>query len=168
MSVNNAENYCVKAFVHVDVIPSGFTSDVNVLRQRGRSSLALLISIYLLLIQTACKGDSETEQQIDQVTSRISQEITSKKNKLQEYLPSTDEIEKTSSEELEKAFSIEYQVVEIKVGTSTEDLQKKLIELGKERWDCFTHMSTLDSDRLLCKRRPRSTLRALLGAGGLQ
>lgn len=125
---------------------------------------ALLGGITLI---SGCNGNSKTEKEVDKVASAISNQIVDQTNKLSEWVPSRNEIKKSSTEQIEKTFAIEYKVVDFHTDTTSEQIQKILSDLGKERWDCFSINTSFDSSKLLCKRRPISALRTIIEAGGL-
>ena len=130
-------------------------------------SLMCIFLFLCLCLLSSCDGNSETEKKVDRVASQIGNQIVDQTNRLGELIPSKDEIKKSSNEQIEKTFAIEYRVVDIKADSSAEQTQTLLNDLGKERWDCFSITSEKEGSRLLCKRRPLSALRALIGAGGL-
>jgi len=66
-----------------------------------------------------------------------------------------------AKEEIAKLFQIEYRVVELDGDLSTPALEKTLVELGKDRWDCFQAGSERSKLRLICKRHPPTYLRYL-------
>ena len=126
-----------------------------------------LFCLCLLCPLFGCDGKSETEKKVGRVASQISDEFADQTNKLGKLIPSSDEIKKSSNEEIERAFAIEYRVVEVKTDLTADQTQSLLAELGKERWDCNLMIAKAESSRLLCKRRPLSTLRTLIDAGGI-
>lgn len=61
--------------------------------------------------------------------------------------------------------------VESVIAVTDKDIEKRLNELGKERWECFQVIRDRDTYRLFCKRRKRSYLsmvpvKQLLELGG--
>ena len=73
----------------------------------------------------------------------------------------TEKGQSLTTEELEKLFIWEYRVEEVKVQTSSAELQTLLAELGRERWECFAVTVHGEQLRLYLKRHPRSYLRYL-------
>lgn len=69
------------------------------------------------------------------------------------------EVETTTSAELEKLHKLEYKVIDLAGSDSTEELEKQLAELGKERWDCFYVQPIPDKLRFFCKRNPKTFLK---------
>ena len=74
-------------------------------------------------------------------------------------------------EELKKLQQFEYKVIEIPRATPSPDVENRLNELGKERWDCTLGGSsaTIESLTFYCKRRPDTPLKyvpkTFLGSG---
>ena len=69
------------------------------------------------------------------------------------------ELSTRSTEEVQKLFQFEYFVEDIPLDLDAEEMQIRLQDLGKKRWDCFNmeHVAK-GSIRVFCKRRPDSYL----------
>lgn len=143
------------------------------------------IALMILILLTACgqepneasknsqqsdkpvKGKLEAVKEIgktvkDTVTTTADQAVK-QVDKVVEGLKSAPEDIKSMAEgEVEKLFALEYKVFELEtLATSAADLEKKLIELGKERWDCFHTQQHQTKTFFLCKRYPKTYLRYL-------
>lgn len=70
-------------------------------------------------------------------------------------------LKENASAEMEKLFRLEYRVVEIKNGSSSE-IEQQLTALGNDRWDCFHAESSRNALLFFCKRAPKTYLRYLL------
>lgn len=71
----------------------------------------------------------------------------------------SSELSTKSSAEIEKLFQFEYFVEDIPLDLTAEEMNVRMTDLGKERWDCFNleHVSK-GFIRVFCKRRPTSYL----------
>jgi hypothetical protein len=68
-----------------------------------------------------------------------------------------------ATDEVKKLFKVEYKVVKIEGGVTTQSLQKTLSELGDDRWECVLHETMVDdSPHLVCKRLPVGYLKLLM------
>lgn len=111
-------------------------------------------------------GPDKTAKQVSELARQLNEQLETHSSKLGDLIPSQDQFKKSSIEEIQRVFAVEYLVVELKSDINLGDLQNKLSEMGKERWDCFSQISSQEHLRLLCKRRPISALRTLIGVGG--
>ena len=64
-----------------------------------------------------------------------------------------------AEQELEKLFSLEYQVLTFPSDVEAKALQDGLRRAGMERWDCFHVESRQEELLVLCKRQPKTYLR---------
>ena len=77
---------------------------------------------------------------------------------LDRVLENGQQVSKATSEEIEKLFSVEYRVVEF-TSSDAKDIELKLAELGRDRWDCFFIEPFNGTKRFYFKRSPRTLLR---------
>lgn len=137
------------------------------------SHLHLITSSALIAACLAgCGEDSNARKELSRMTDSIGGQIQEHGNRLGEMIPSRSDVQKTSEEELKRAFAIEYQVFDFDPGSSAQELQARFEALGRDRWDCSFSPNvqvneTLNTTRAICKRRPSSALRLLFGAGSL-
>lgn len=73
--------------------------------------------------------------------------------------PSKDKVSGLAGDEIEKLHALEYRVEEIPWSSEIDELNQRLAELGRDRWDCFHLERAFDVNRIYCKRRPKSYLR---------
>jgi hypothetical protein len=112
----------------------------------------IVTTLALLALLSACNPSSSPEAEA--LLKEMNRAVESVKGSL-----GTNELDSLASQEVEKLFVFEYNVVELPSGQSTEQLNEQLSELGKERWDCF-HVEEKETQiRLFCKRRPKTYLR---------
>lgn len=81
--------------------------------------------------------------------------------------PQGEVIQERTKEEVEKLFRWEYRVVDVEANLTADELEKRLMELGNEGWECFNIAPAGQSTRVTCKRRPRSAINYLKLIPGL-
>ena len=115
--------------------------------------ILLLISLGLI---TACQEKpkyQEIKEELSKSVAELQTEIA------KSYQETQKEVENLANEEIEKFHSIEYHVFELKKEQSTLEHEKKLNEIGKDRWDCFFIGESDEFYRFYCRRIPKSYLR---------
>lgn len=143
--------------------------------------VSFLISLAIL---TGCQKEeadlaelSDTVQ--ESIRQTVNRAVTEARNKVDELRPG-----EVAQEEFNKLQAFEYHVESVFLPTSAADLQLRLNELGKDKWECSSpvlgltdplpiqaeqkKMALPDSDRgservalIVCKRRPATYLRML-------
>ncbi len=81
--------------------------------------------------------------------------------------PQGEVIQERTKEEVEKLFRWEYRVEDVEANLTSDQLEKRLTELGNEGWECFNIAPSGQSSRVTCKRRPRSAINYLKLIPGL-
>ena len=81
---------------------------------------------------------------------------------IQGYTPSSEQISATATKQFQDMFTFEYRVVEVDNAVTAEQLERKLWELGQERWECTQLLERGSSYMIPCRRRPISLLRYAL------
>ncbi len=109
--------------------------------------------LFLAVLLTSCKSESKN---VSNITEQVKKTVNEAVEKLQKVTP---QVQSLTTEELEKLFTFEYQITEISADTSTHELEAKLQQLGKARWECFHIERAGTQTRLYLKRRPESYLR---------
>lgn len=120
----------------------------------------LIIAIFLL---SGCNSDPVTQEvpptdasAPESLTDTIAAQISKAQQQVQELASGSKD---TATEEVEKLFTFDYRVVEFDKSLPATDLELKLNELGKERWECF-HVEPRESVlQFFCSRRPKTYLR---------
>jgi hypothetical protein len=76
---------------------------------------------------------------------------------------SGEKIQDMATQEFEKLFTLEYRVVDMDSSLSGDQQEALLMQLGRDRWDCF-HITPQEFGlRVFCKRQPKSYLRYAKG-----
>ena len=139
-------------------------------------SLILRLSAVVILCSSsflACKGGSSpdkaeqassnetttkesTSQQVNKVIGESLEGIKAELRKLQ---PQANELSNQAQGEVEKLFSFEYEVAEFPETLSAEELEIELLNLGKDRWECFQVLHINKNLRAICRRVPKTYLR---------
>ncbi len=83
-------------------------------------------------------------------------------NTIEGYTPSRDQISATATKQFQDMFTFEYRVVEVDNAVTAEQLERKLAELGQDRWECTQLLERGSSYMIPCRRRPISLLRYAL------
>lgn len=120
----------------------------------SRLTLSLLTLCTSLTLLGGCRSAGED---VSKVLEALQQSIS-------RNAPDTTSIQNMASDEVTKLFAIEYKIIEVTTDLKTTELEAKLNELGKERWECAPmHGVGLEegSPRLLCRRLPVSYLKLL-------
>jgi len=120
--------------------------------------LGLLILSFLL---AGCKSPDDRSA-LRGLEKEFKEAMSDLMRKLNEYGPAAKNAQKTTSEELKKLFVFEYKVFELNNNPSTSEVEKKLTDLGRERWDCFHVERSNKVFRIFCKRHPETYLRYIV------
>ncbi len=97
----------------------------------------------------------------DRTPSDVSDALTQAEGMVESLKPISDLAQKAATGELEKAFTVEYKVVDIPLLIERANVEEQLTALGKERWDCFHSVQTPTTTRFICKRSTKTALRYL-------
>lgn len=123
---------------------------------RPISYLTILLMVSVLPALTGCDSGTKDIEGVKQQLEALVQTTTRKVDALSS---SPEEVSEKASAELEKLFTFEYKVIDLRNDATSGSIQRTLNELGQERWECF-QMLPLDSGiAALCKRRPKTYLR---------
>jgi hypothetical protein len=68
-------------------------------------------------------------------------------------------VQDAAANELDKLVTYEYHIAELDREATTESIEARLGELGKERWDCFHIDPGVKTLRIFCKRAPKTVLK---------
>ena len=128
------------------------------------SLFALLFTPLVLACAAACSSppaEKEPERgTIDDLKRSFEETLGDLKKRLNDNVsPLADDLQQKAMQEYEKLSIIEYKVLEADRGMTAAQLQDKLGELGRERWECFAVEPGEKQLRFFCKRRPQSYLR---------
>jgi len=103
--------------------------------------------------------DSDPRSKVDQISDELDRVISDAKERIGQIAPSKEKVKESTTGEVEKLFTIEYKIVEVEKELPTADLERKLQELGLERWECFKIDKTETNLRLFLKRPAKTYLR---------
>ena len=80
-------------------------------------------------------------------------------------LDGSKDIAAVAGQQADKVFQVEYKVLDFSKLLSAEELSTQLMEVGKDRWDCFNVQGDPEQERyrVFCKRMPLPLARELLG-----
>ena len=123
--------------------------------------LALSPSLLIIPLVTSCNQQSTTKQidelkeSYNQLTDKIAKKVS------EEYQAGEKQVSKLTDNEIKKLRTIEYKVIDIELDLNSSDIEKKLAELGVDRWDCFHIEKQTNQLKAFCKRVPLSHLRTL-------
>lgn len=123
--------------------------------------------------QTTPVGATSSQTQssglsLSQLAVRVSERFKGASGSVPEaFGPRSDELQKMTIDEMEKVFKWEYRVIDLPNPVESQNLEKKLSELGSEGWECFSISSERSATRVTCKRRPRGALAYLKLIPGL-
>lgn len=113
--------------------------------------LSLFLLFPLLIFQSCDRTGNEFQKNLEEKVKTTFNEI---------YESSTPSIE-----EVKKLAQLEYHMEVFPLETSSREVDEKLNELGKERWNCFSSFARPRKDPqnpemvVLCKRMPETMLR---------
>ena len=116
--------------------------------------MVIVFIIFASLMLCACEA-KETQD----LSNQLDKVIEQTKEAVEKLAPKGTEITKFGADEIEKLFTYEYKVVDIKAHASIAEIQAELDLLGMERWEVFHVVNMPNASRLYCKRRPKSYLR---------
>lgn len=120
------------------------------------TGIAILICLTILLSGCDIKHPSS-----DKVIADLQSAIDEAQTRLSELAPSGEDVQKAATKELGKLYAIEYKVVSFRPDLSATELERQLIALGEERWDCGQPLSVGGESRIICRRIPLSYLKLL-------
>ena len=119
--------------------------------------MRVIICVLLISLLAAC--DQGSEQTLEELKGGFEKGIESAQKTLESLGSDKKSTTGKAVDEVEKLFRFEYQVFRINRELGTNEIQKRLSELGEKRWDCF-HIENLGQEiEVYCKRRPKSYLR---------
>jgi hypothetical protein len=117
-----------------------------------RSSMPLIIGGFTL---TACQHAEDPK--VKAVTDGVMKTYQEAKKDIASFTP---QVQSMTTEEIEKLFAFEYNVIDIPERANRESIALTLQGLGKERWEVIQIIPQLDGSlRVFVKRRPQSYLR---------
>ena len=90
---------------------------------------------------------------------QLLQGLNTKIDQITKTIPSQEEIQTTTKEELNKIHAFEYKVVDYELTLPAAELEKNLNTLGAERWECLGSVIQGIRMRFVCRRHPASYLR---------
>lgn len=104
-------------------------------------------------------GDSDEPSKLQKLTEDLQQVAKETKDALTELVPDTQGVKEGTQQEIEKLFIFEYKIVELAKDSSIQKMEEVLVDLGKDRWECF-HIEPVPTGlQVFCKRRPKTPLR---------
>ena len=106
-----------------------------------------IITVFLLL--GLCSCDSSSSKSISKFIDDASSKVA----------PVPGKVSELTQDELSKLFTFEYKVLELDSKLTSDEIEAKLTDLGKEMWDCFAVTPSESVIKLFCKRRPKTYLR---------
>jgi hypothetical protein len=122
----------------------------------SKVSSFFFIFTFLLIHLCGCQ-DPIDQQTLDEMKSKVS-------NLSSQIAPIAGSISEKATDGAQAVFKIEYRVETIQTPYSGQTVERRLNELGAERWDCFSILQTQDGIRITCKKIPYSMIRSLIGA----
>lgn len=125
----------------------------------------LFLPLVLIILLAGCE-QNKTSDKLDELGNELNDTLDETKKLLKEYTnigkSKSKELETAAQGEVEKLFTFEYHVEVFPAETSAEEINERLSEIGKERWECFHGEVKSDGHHFYCKRRPKTYLRYLL------
>lgn len=119
--------------------------------------LVLSLGVSYVSAEESPSPSASPSTKVDQLIQGLSSRI----DQLTQTIPSQEEIQTTTKEELNKIHAFEYKVVEYPVTISASELEKSLTALGAERWECDGSLWQGLQYRFVCRRHPATYLRYL-------
>ena len=121
----------------------------------------ILYALIFIVLCSGCGGPQKNE-----TVKELNSQLEQLSNSVTDYVKTAE-----APEELKKLQQYEYSLVQLPVKSAPEEIEHKLNELGKARWDCF-HIEKNDDGQFTfyLKRRPDTPLkyvpRGFIGGGG--
>lgn len=109
-------------------------------------------------VLSGCDGPAPSSQK---VIADLKTAINEAQTRLNELAPSGDEVQKAAAKEVGKLYAIEYRVVPVPPDLSANELERRLVALGEERWECGQPVVLGEEARIICRRIPLSYLKLL-------
>lgn len=143
---------------------------MRVIKNRFAISLMLL----LIFLSVSCGGDPQTTKEMEQAAAELRAAATdagkelatavgsglqSAKRELSAMRVGDQQVSELAEGELERLFTIEYQVLELSASAELSAVQEALTTAGRDRWDCYHQERVGDKQRIYCKRQAKSYLR---------
>jgi hypothetical protein len=140
------------------------TARENLLSSRSHH-LRKRTSVLLFFTFLICVACDSAEKQSNEAVKELNSQLDKLSTTVSEFVKSAE-----VPEEVKKLQQFEYKVVALPATLTAEDIQQKLAELGKERWDCFfVDRAQPETLTFYFKRRPDTPLkyvpRGIWGAG---
>lgn len=117
---------------------------------------SLIIALLLLASCDSSRTNSDTVDTLMRSVKDLHESVTGT------IAPTAKELQNAATSEVDKLFSIEYKVLELPSSTPGPDVERSLIDLGADRWNCFSVIPRPESILITCNRRPLSYLRYAL------
>ncbi|MCB0309623.1 MAG: hypothetical protein KDD42_00225 [Bdellovibrionales bacterium] len=117
-----------------------------------------LIFLLVALFLVGCNS-SEEESQAQSLSNEFERLVEKMARKFDELTPSSSDVHKLTTAEVEKLFTYEYKTLELSADAGPKEIETKLAELGADRWDCFYAERVNKALLFYCKRRPKTYLR---------
>jgi hypothetical protein len=121
-------------------------------------SLIRILLLILIFTGAGCQRSENGGNQPD-LARELERTFEQLKTTLSEMADKPSQMKDLTSDEIEKLFNFEYLVVDLPAKMPSPDLEKKLNQLGEERWDCFQIERLETKIAISCKRRPKTYLR---------
>lgn len=116
----------------------------------------------LTCLTVAILGCQRHEASTTEAVNQLRTAIAAAQQKLADLTPNRDDLSTATSREIEKLVAVEYRVVVLDGGIESGELERKLNELGKDRWECFAGGATPPGGlRFICRRWPLSYLKVI-------
>ena len=119
-----------------------------------RRSLVPLSLLLFSLLLASCKSDQQPS--VEKVKEELSKLYQQTHEAIQGVTPA---VQSLTTEQLEKLFIFEYQIMEVAADSPTSDIERRLQAFGRERWECYFVEHSGNSTRFYLKRRPATYLR---------
>ena len=118
----------------------------------------LLVTVSTMTIFSCDHGDP-----IDTAKTGAKSALDELKEQFERIAPEGKNVTNRATEEVEKLFTVEYNVQTLDAEIDPAELNKKLTQLGQDRWDCFSIKPREKSLEIICKRATKTYLRYLPG-----
>lgn len=121
----------------------------------------LLFSL-LVLTASGCDWGTSDQAKFDELQRQLEETMKSAQDAFQRLSPGgEDDLQKSAGEEVEKLFTFQYKIFELKRSGTPEQMESELNAAGQEGWECFDTNVEKDLIQFFCKRRPKTYLRYL-------
>ncbi|MBX7138192.1 MAG: hypothetical protein K1X83_09420 [Oligoflexia bacterium] len=121
--------------------------------------IVLISALFGIAACQEATKDFDTDRQLKNLQAEIDALLKSAGKTVEGITPDTTDLQRSTSEEINKIFVIEYKVVELSASASANEIEKVLNELGSQRWECFDTATTDTGIRLMLKRPAKTPLR---------